>query len=74
MFLDLVFGGLLLWMIGGGGYQLMTGRDAWIATFRSSRRTPGPTEVRVSGALAVVVGLLLVPVFVGLITGALGHR
>ena len=72
MFLDLVFGGLLLWMMGAGMYQLTTGRDAWITTFPSSRRTPGPTEVRISGAAALVVGVALVPVFAGLIHGALG--
>lgn len=71
MFLDLVFGGLVLWMIAAGLYQLTTGRDAWIATFPSSRRTPGRTEIRISGAAALVVGVALVPVFAGLIHGAL---
>ncbi|HVC76872.1 MAG TPA: hypothetical protein VND96_10200 [Candidatus Micrarchaeaceae archaeon] len=73
MLWDVVFGAFLLWMIAGGGYQLVTGRDAWIATFRS-QRVPSPREIRISGALALVVGLILMPVFVGLIAGALGPR
>jgi hypothetical protein len=73
VFWDVVFGGFLLWMIAGGGYQLVTGRDAWIATFRS-QRVPSPRAIRLSGALALVVGLILTPIFVGLITGALGPR
>ena len=73
MFWDLVFGGFLLWMILGGGYQLVTGRDAWIASFRS-QRTPRPTEVRISGAVALVVGLILVPVLVDLISGSIGPK
>lgn len=73
MFWDLALGGVLLWMILGGGYQLVTGRDAWIASFRS-QRTPGPKEVRITGAVALGVGLILVPVLVGLITGAIGPK
>jgi hypothetical protein len=70
MFWDLVFGALLAWMILGGAFQLATGRDAWIASFRS-RSTPSPKVIRISGAVALLVGLLLLPVLVGLITGAI---
>jgi hypothetical protein len=70
MLWDLLFGALLLWMILGGAFQLVTGRDAWIASFRS-RSTPSARVIRISGAAALVVGLLLMPVLVGLITGAI---
>jgi hypothetical protein len=70
MFWDLVIGALLAWMILGGAFQLATGRDAGIASFRS-RSTPSAKVIRISGAVALLVGLLLAPVLVGSITGAI---
>jgi len=68
---QLVFGAFLLWMILGGAFQLLTGRDAGIASFRSrSLSDPSPRVTRISGVFALVVGLILVPILVGWIAGA----
>ena len=71
MFGQLVLGAFVLWMILGGAFQLVTGRDAGIASFRSHALSdPSPRVARISGVVALVVGLILVPVFVGWIAGA----
>jgi uncharacterized membrane protein HdeD (DUF308 family) len=70
VFWDLLFGALLAWMILGGVFQVVTGCDAGIASFRS-RSTPSTRVVRISGIVALLVGLLLVPVLVGVISGAI---
>lgn len=74
MFVTLVFAALLLWFIAGGAFQILTGRDAGIASFRRSNfDPPSPRVVRISGVAALVVGLLLVPVWIGWITGSFSH-
>src|ERR671924_1664900 len=72
VFAILAYGAFLLWMIAGGGFQLVIGRDAWIASFRSGR-DPGEREIRISGAIALV-GLIHTPIWIGLLTGAFGSK
>ena len=64
---------VIAFAIGGGLYQLLTGRYVGIGRFASTY-DPSPRVIRVTGAAGIVGGVCMILIWIGVSTGAIDAK